>query len=126
MVFILEVKYIDILKRFTLFDCIDDDEFDGDIGEHDDEVPRAFVNFKVESQATIQPSQSITLTSFHVGDIEKNNYSNYNSILTENIASILPQTEEFVLRDNIPVHEEKQPEPGIIILLEEYPNVLKS
>ncbi len=80
------------MNRFTLFDCIDDDEFDGDIGEHDDEVPRVLVTFRIEP-ASVQQSQVNTLTSFHVGDIEKVS-SNYTSILTDNVANLLANNGE--------------------------------
>ena len=44
--------------RVTLFDTPEDDEFDGDIGEHDSETPRALLNFRVEHYPGNQPTYS--------------------------------------------------------------------
>ena len=38
-----------LISRITLFDSPEDDEFDGEIGEHDDETPRVLLNFRIEN-----------------------------------------------------------------------------
>ena len=46
----------------TLFDDIDDDEFDGDVGENDEETPRIRIAFelanKVRESKAPQPTQA--------------------------------------------------------------------
>ena len=34
----------------TLFDHQDDDEYDGDMGENDDEAPRVFLSFNITAE----------------------------------------------------------------------------
>lgn len=36
----------------TLFDYVEDDEYDGDLVEHDDENPRILVQYKLTNEAT--------------------------------------------------------------------------
>lgn len=37
----------------TLFDHIDDDEYDGDFCENDEEAPRVLFTFKIEQEASL-------------------------------------------------------------------------
>ena len=48
--------YLSILPRITVFDSPEDDEFDGDIGVDDDEIPRALMNFSIGSRGTSSSS----------------------------------------------------------------------
>ena len=36
----------------TLFDYVEDDEYDGDLVEHDDESPRVLLQYKLTNEAT--------------------------------------------------------------------------
>jgi hypothetical protein len=42
----------------TLFDHIDDDEFDGDLGENDSELPRIKVHYQIKSMKPKSREQS--------------------------------------------------------------------
>ena len=97
--------------RFTLFDSTEDDEFDGEIGENDEEVPRALITFRFEQgpQSTVS-----TLTSLHTAD-EKTNYLNQNtsnafnilSTATQNISSIINPIQ---INDDIEVNDDEHTE----------------
>jgi len=90
-----------ILYRFTLFDSLEDDEFDGDVGVHDEEVPRVLLAFKMEI-GSIGMSQNNTVSSVKFEEAEKdhhqfsqmsslNNYnaSNWNGFNTTSLNQLL-------------------------------------
>ena len=82
--------------RFTLFDSLEDDEFDGDIGVHDEEVPRVLLSFKIEN-GSMGGSQSQTASSLKYEEAEKDhqlsqvsyNASNWNGFNTTSLNQLL-------------------------------------
>jgi hypothetical protein len=45
-------------QYITLFDHIDDDEYDGEMGENDDEVPRVHFQFQITSENIGKPYET--------------------------------------------------------------------
>jgi hypothetical protein len=72
------VQYGDTKFRqwITIFDHIDDDEYDGDLCENDEEYPRVQFSFNVERETSAKPNEVVVQPSKF----------NYNSVSPSNTA----------------------------------------
>jgi len=77
-------------SRVTLFDTPEDDEFDGEIGEHDEELPRTLLNFRIENF----PQTSIQARSTSQSIDEKDQDVRSNQILNDSLKVSPPKQRE--------------------------------
>jgi len=92
--------------RFTLFDSTEDDEFDGFIGEHDEDTPRALISFRVEPAAGSAVTVNTAASSIQFLEQDKDNYTftNYgtNPNVSGNQASKPSSMNSFVFTNDDP------------------------
>jgi hypothetical protein len=96
-----------ITYRITLFDTPEDDEFDGEIGDHDDEVPRALLNFRIENF----PQAGLHAKMTHVPD--EIDYSRERNLANNSISSTQNPNSSWstVDRHNLSLQENKASPP---------------
>jgi len=88
----------------TLFDSPEDDEFDGDLGDDDDETPRILLKFEIEvnekiskvnlGKDTLKESQK-SLISEKIENVNRNEIENSENLMSKNSqAKIIPANNE--------------------------------
>lgn len=123
--------HLKIPFRFTLFDSIEDDEYDGFLGENDEEAPRALLDSTIYNNEVVDNSKVIKelqpiLSPNEVDQEEKNSslFENtprlpelesdlkeiINPKITEEISTF--RTVENVMRDSPSINENLAPFPS--------------
>jgi len=78
--------------RLTLFDCPEDDEYDGELGEDDEETPRVLLQYQIisdnggsDNENTSKKQKMLNRTDIEFSDIQHKYHSNmsYVSEITE-------------------------------------------